>query len=149
MAEVPLAASTLLAGLDAGGVDLLTARMPARRLEAGELLFAEGEPGDRLFVVTQGSVSAVSGPDARGHTQRYLSVSPGMMIGETAMLDGGGRTATVLADAPSVVLALTLQALDEIGRDYPAVAILLHRNLALHLSQRLREAAAAWHISSR
>jgi MFS superfamily sulfate permease-like transporter len=149
MAEVPLAASALLAGLDAAGVDLLAARMPGRRLEAGEVLFAEGEPGDRLFVVTQGSVSAVSGPDARGHSQRYLSVSPGMMIGETAMLDGGGRTATVVADASSVVHALTLQALDEIGRNHPAVAILLHRNLALHQSQRLRAAAAAWHVSTR
>lgn len=149
MAEVPLAASALLAGLDAAGVELLTARMAARLLDAGEVLFAEGEPGDRMFVVTRGSVSAVSGPDARGHSQRYLSVSPGMMIGETAMFDGGGRTATVVADAPSLVHALTLQVLDEIGRSHPAVAIRLHRNLALHQSQRLREASGAWRVSTR
>lgn len=149
MPEVPLAASALLAGLDADEVRLVTARMPARQLAPGEVLFAQGEPGDRLFVVTKGSVSAVSGPDARQYTQRYLSVSPGMLIGETAMFDGGGRTAQAVADAPSEVHALTLQALDEIGRSHPALAIRLHRNLALHQSQRLRQASGAWRASTR
>jgi len=60
------------------------------------------------------------------------------------MLDGGGRTAGAVADAPTVVHALMLQALDEIARKHPAVAIRLHRNVALHLSQRLRSATGAW-----
>ena len=65
------------------------------------------------------------------------------------MLDGGGRTAGAVADAPALVHELTLGALDEIGRTHPAVAIHLHRNLALHLSQRLRGAASAWRASTR
>jgi glutaminase len=68
-----------------------------------------------------------------------------MMLGETAMLDGGGRSAGAVADASTVVQALTLAALDEIGRTHPELAIRLHRNLARHLSQRLRGAAGAWH----
>ena len=149
MAEVPLAESSLLAGLDAAQVAIVGARLQPRHLQTGEVLFAEGDPGDRLYVVSKGSVSALSRPDQAGRTQRYLSVSPGMMIGETAMLDGGGRTAAAVADAPTVVYALTLDALDDIGRTHPAVAIRLHRNLALHLSQRLRGAAGAWRTSSR
>jgi len=144
MAEVPLAESSLLAGLDVAQVGVVAAQLQARQLETGEVLFAEDESGDRLFVVGKGSISILSTPDKHGYTQRYLSVSPGMMIGETAMLDGGGRTAGAVADAPAVVYALTLEALNEIGRTHPAVAIRLHRNLALHLSQRLRGAAAAW-----
>ncbi len=147
MAEVPLAAASLLAGLDAAQVAVVAAHLQARRLEAGEVLFAEGEAGDRLYVVSRGSVSILSMPDKHGRTQRYLSVSPGMMIGETAMLDGGGRTASAVADAPTVVYALTLVALDEIGRTHPDVAIRLYRNVALHLSQRLRGAAGAWRAS--
>ena len=95
-------------------------------------------------MLRKGSISILSSPDKHGSTQRYLSVSPGMMIGETAMLDGGGRTAGAVADAPTVVYALTLDALNQIGRTHPAVAVQLHRNLALHLSQRLRSAAGAW-----
>jgi glutaminase len=149
MVEVPLAESSLLRGLDAAQVAVVTAHLQARHLAAGEVLFTEGEPADRLYVVSQGSVSVLSLPDKNGRTQRYLSVSPGMMLGETAMLDGGGRTAGAVADAPTVVYALTLAALDEIGRMHPEVAIRLHRNVALHLSQRLRGAAAAWRASAR
>lgn len=148
MAEVPLAESSLLAGLDASQVAVVTALLQPRHLETGDVLFAEAEPGDRLYVVGKGSISILSTPDKHGYTQRYLSASPGMMIGETAMLDGGGRTAGAVADAPAVVYALTLDALNQIGRDHPAVAIRLHRNLALHLSQRLRSAAGAWRVGT-
>ncbi len=149
MAEVALADSSLLTGLDPAQVAVVTAHLQPRSLATGEALFAEGDPGDRLFVVGQGSVSILSAPDKHGRTQRYLSVSPGMMLGETAMLDGGGRTAGAVADAPTVVHALTQAALDEIGRSHPEVAIRLHRNVALHLSQRLRGAAGAWRASAR
>jgi MFS superfamily sulfate permease-like transporter len=149
MAEVPLAAASLLAGLDAAQVDVVVAHLQHRHLETGEMLFAEGEPGDRLFVVSRGSVSVLSTADRHGRTQRYLSVSPGMMIGEMAMLDGGGRSAGVVADAPTDVHALTLDALDALGSSHPSLAIRLHRNLALHLSQRLRGAAGAWLAGTR
>ncbi|MDO9072124.1 MAG: solute carrier family 23 protein [Rubrivivax sp.] len=149
MAEVPLAEASLLAGLDTTEVAVVAARLLPRHLETGEVLFAEGEPGDRLYVLSRGSVSILSAPDRAGRTQRYLSVSPGMMIGETAMLDGGGRTASAVADAPTDVHALTLDALDALGRSHPELAIRLHRNVARHLSQRLRGAAGAWRTSAR
>jgi sulfate permease, SulP family len=41
-----------------------------------------------------------------------------------------------------------LIALEEIGRSHPDVAIRLYRNLALHLSQRLRGASGAWQASA-
>ena len=144
MAEVALAEASLLAGLDAAQVAVVAACLQPRHLQAGELLFAEGDSGDRLYVVSRGSVSVLSAADRHGRTQRYLSVSPGMMLGETAMLDGGGRTAGAVADAPTDVHALTLDALDALGRSHPELAIRLHRNLAVHLSQRLRGAAGAW-----
>jgi MFS superfamily sulfate permease-like transporter len=144
MAEVPLAEASLLAGLDAAQVAVVAACLQPRHLQAGEILFAEGDSADRLYVVSRGSVSVLSRADRHGRTQRYLSVSPGMMLGETAMLDGGGRTAGAVADAPTDVHALTLGALDALGRSHPELAIRLHRNLAVHLSQRLRGAAGAW-----
>jgi len=144
MAAVPLAESSLLAGLDAEQIAVVATHLQTRHLVAGEVLFAEGDPADRLYVVGEGSISILSNADKHGRTQRFLSISPGMMLGETAMLDGGGRTAGAVADAPTVVHALMLQALDEIARTHPAVAIRLHRNVALHLSQRLRSATGAW-----
>jgi glutaminase len=100
-------------------------------------------------VLTEGSISLFSAPRPTGHLHRYLSVSPGMMFGETAMLDGGGRTASAVADTASVVHALMGKDLDMIEREDPRLASNLHHNIAVHLAQRLRSAAAAWHSSTR
>ena len=52
MAEVPLAEGSLLAGLDAAQVAVVAARLLPGHLQTGEVLFAEGEPGDRLYAVS-------------------------------------------------------------------------------------------------
>jgi SulP family sulfate permease len=127
---------TLFEGLDDAQFAALVPHLRERRLAAGERLFAEGDAGDALYVLTAGSVSVVDA--ARG--QRFASFSPGMCFGETALLDGGGRSADAVADAPSTLF--------ELGRDafavQPETEAVLYRNLARHLSARLRAAAAGW-----
>src|SRR5262249_57391126 len=76
--------------------------------------------------------------------QRFVSFSPGMCFGETAVLDGGGRTADAVADTDSTVYALPAAALASMRQADPAIAAQVYCNLALHLSERLRAAAAAW-----
>lgn len=139
---VPLQGCELLRGLDAGQRSSAAALMPMRRLAPGEVLFRQGDPADGLFVVVQGSVSLI-GSDGRV-SQRYLSVSPGMMLGEAAMLDGGGRSADAVADTAVVLHHLSAEALAELGRTQPAVALQMHRNMAVYLSGRLRSASSAW-----
>lgn len=137
---IDLSASSLFEGLDAQEAQHLAAAMQPRSLAAGELVFAEGDPGDALFVLTQGSISVVG----RTRGPRFVSFSPGMTFGEMAMLDGGGRTANAEADMPSTVHALSVPAMARIEREHPALAAKVHRNLARHLSERLRSASGAW-----
>lgn len=121
--------------------------MTERRLQAGERLFAQGDAGSGLFVVTSGSISVVHHASAGegGHRQRFISFSPGMTFGETAVLDGGGRTADAVADVDgTVVHELPAAQLRILRFGDPDLAAQLYRNLALHLSERLRAAAAAW-----
>ncbi|WP_418317000.1 SulP family inorganic anion transporter [Piscinibacter sakaiensis] len=155
---VELSACSLADGLDAAQLGRLAALLERRELTAGELLFRQGESGDRLYVLLSGSVSVVSAAAVSASDpaparpalprQRYVSFSPGMMLGETAMLDGGGRTADAVADLPSVVLSLSRRSLDELDRQDPLLCSRLYRNIARHLSERLRAAAAAWRSSS-
>jgi MFS superfamily sulfate permease-like transporter len=137
---VALAECDLFAGIDAGALQPLLARLGERRLAAGETLFAEGDPGDALYLLTEGSIDIVD----RMRTQRYVSLSPGMCFGETAVLDGQGRTAAAVAASASVVHRLAAADLAELARSQPALAAQLHLNLARHVSQRLRAAATAW-----
>ena len=137
-----------MAGLDAAQVAVVIACLLPRHLEAGEVLFNEGEPGDRLYVLSRGSVSILSRPDRAGRTQRYLSISPGMMLGETAMLDGGGRSGNAVAEGETEVHALHHDTLQQLRAEDPLLYAQIHRNIALHLAQRLRAAAWAWRAST-
>lgn len=142
LAPTPPLHSDLLRGLDPADARSLAARLHERRLLAGEALFRQGDPADGLFVLSQGSISIVG----RSGTvsQRYLSMSPGMMVGEAAMIDGQGRSADAVADMPCVVHHLDQATLTAIEREQPALALQLHRNIARYLSSRLRSASAAW-----
>lgn len=138
----PLLESDLMQGLAEADAAIVQAAMQERRLFEGQALFRQGDEADGLYVLTVGSVSVVGHGD--GRTQRYLSLSPGMMVGETAMLDGGRRSADAVADGFAVLHHLDAASLAELVAAHPAIAARLHRNIAVHLSRRLRAASAAW-----
>jgi CRP-like cAMP-binding protein/anti-anti-sigma regulatory factor len=150
-ATLPLDQVDLMHGLDAAQRARLAACLQTRHLAAGEHLFHEGDPGDRLYVITAGSIDIVSAEAPAGDAlpQRYVGLSPGMMLGETAMLDGQGRSGDAVAFGDTTVHALDQQALDRLGEEDPLLLAQVHRNIAVHLSQRLRAAAAAWRASTR
>lgn len=147
-AAVPLAHTSLLMGLDAPQAAQVAALLRERRLAAGDPLFAEGDPGDALYVLTEGQISIVATGTAP-QRQRFLTFPPGMMFGETAMLDGSGRTAAAVADRPSVVYQLDKAAFEALSASSPAIGQRLALNIASHLAQRLRSASAAWQASAR
>lgn len=143
-AVIALADCGLLHGLDDGRRARVLQLMTEQQLPAGTTLFRQGDHGDCLYVLTRGSMSMVGGG---GH--RYVSYFPGMLFGETAMLDGLGRSADALADTDSVVHALSLESIDRLAAADPDLGRLIMRNLALHLADRLRAASSAWEASAR
>ena len=147
---VPIEQVSLMDGLDVPQRARLAACLQARRLVAGECLFRHGDPGDRLYVITAGSIDVLSAP-VPGSTalrQRYVSLSPGMMLGETAMLDGGGRSGEAVAVGDTEVHALDGDTLLRLRDQDPLLYAQVYRNVAVHLSQRLRAAAWAWRAST-
>ena len=147
---VPIDQVSLMDGLDALQRARLASCMQSRRLVEGECLFRQGDPGDRLYVVTSGSIDVLSAsvPGSAALRQRYVSLSPGMMLGETAMLDGGGRSGEAVAVGETEVHSLDDQALLRLRAQDPLLYAQVYRNVALHLSQRLRAAASAWRAST-
>jgi len=135
-AELPLEQSSLFAGLEPHERDRLRAHLDRRELAAGEVLFREGEPGDRLYVLTRGSVTIVT-DGARG-AQRIGTFEPGVIFGEMAMLDGAVRSATAIADRPVVVYSLASEAMARLHSAAPELGSRLLVNIARHLANRLR-----------
>jgi len=67
-------------------------------LSPGQTLFEKGEPAHGLYVVKSGEVQILDG----NHV--FETVGQGGILGEMALVDGGVRSATVRAIAPSVVI---------------------------------------------
>jgi CRP-like cAMP-binding protein len=60
---------------------------------SGDVIFKEGDPGDRLYILETGSVSVTSGQDKR----RVAELGAGEAFGEMALISGDLRAATVSA----------------------------------------------------
>ena len=73
------------------------AKPSIRRLEAGEVLVRQGEPGTSIYLVLDGVIRV----DRNG--ERLAEYGPGALLGERAHLEGGVRTATLTAVTPSRV----------------------------------------------
>lgn len=102
-------------------------------LSRGEVLFREGEPGDRLYVIGSGKIKL--GRRSTDGRENLLSIlGPGEMFGELSLFDPGPRTATASAVSEATVHELGHQVLVSWVEAHPGVAThLLHA-----LARRLR-----------
>lgn len=90
----------------------------------GDILVAEGGPGDSLFILASGSVKAFV-RNAKGHYVKVNELGEGAFFGEIAVLTGKPRTATITAASPCEVLELDRAALDAITASHPRVREIL------------------------
>ncbi|MBO3087978.1 Crp/Fnr family transcriptional regulator [Cellulomonas dongxiuzhuiae] len=106
----------------------------------GDVLFHEGEPGDRLYLVRDGKIKL--GRRSNDGRENLLAVlGPGEMFGELSLFDPGPRTATATVVADAVVLELGHRDLITWLADKPMVAEHLLQALARRL-RRTNEALA-------
>jgi CRP-like cAMP-binding protein len=130
----------LFSALDAEAAAALRASMVERRLPKGDVLFAEGEPGDRMYVVTEGKVK-LGHTSADGRESLLAVLGPGEIFGELSLFDPGPRTATATALTDAIVIGLGHGALRPWLTGRPEVAEALLAALARRL-RRTNDAMA-------
>jgi CRP/FNR family transcriptional regulator, cyclic AMP receptor protein len=125
----------LFSALDDEAATALRGSMSESKLRRGDVLFHEGDSGDRAYVVVDGKIK-LGRTSSDGRENLLAILGPGQMFGELSLFDPGPRSATVTAVTDATFLSLThddlLRWLD--GR--PAVA----RGLLAQLAGRLRKA---------
>lgn len=128
----------LFAALSDEDAQALLQRMSRARIERGDVLFEEGEPGDRLYVITSGKVKlGRRSPDGRENLLAVLG--PGEMFGELSLFDPGARTTTATAVAGTDLVGLGHAELTEFVSTRPEVAVKLLGSIARRL-RRTNEA---------
>ena len=122
----------LFRGVDPEDVAKIFARGITTEFESGQVVFAKGDPGDRMFLILGGRVEVF---DEHGV---IASLDRGDMFGEMALLSDEPRSAGVRATEPTSVLVLNH---DIIWKIMPReVAMRLLVNIVITLSARLRVA---------
>jgi len=107
-----------------------------RRLAAGDVVLHAGQEVDGIFVVESGRVSVLGGaPDTR-----LRQLGRGAVLGELGLYTDAVATATVVADDPVTLRHVDAHRIEQLERDDPAAAALLHRRLATAVAERLRTA---------
>ncbi len=137
-ALVPLPAQDLLAELQPETLAAVEAASVTRVYPAGATIFSAGQPADGLYFVGAGYVSAVVA--GAGSSRRLSTMGPGSSFGELALVEGGTRSASVVADEATLCYVVTAEAFEKLGIDAPAAAAELYRAIARTLAARLRAA---------
>lgn len=124
----------LFSSLDDQAADSLRASMSETRIGRGDVLFHEGDSGDRLYVVTDGKIK-LGRTSADGRENLLAILGPGQMFGELSLFDPGPRSATATAVTPCTMMSLGHDELLRWLEDHPSVA----RGLLSQLAARLRK----------
>ena len=92
-----------------------------------------GQPGNEFYLIVDGSARV------EVSSRKRARLGPGAFFGEMSLLDGGARSATVLAETPMRLLVIKRRDFTTLLREAPE----LTQSLLATLSRRLRQAEQA------
>jgi ATP-binding cassette subfamily B protein len=128
-----LRTQNLLAGLTPAETQKLVASVETLQLEEGQALFHEGDAGDAMYLVRDGSLKIVK--ESLGG--QLLGRKPaGSLLGEMALLNDEPRTAAAIAEAGTTVLKLHRDAFNAVVAGKEGVLDLLSEQASRHLLQQ-------------
>ena len=104
-----------------------------REVRAGERLFVEHDPADRLYILLQGQVAISCGtpPVTIG------TVRTGETCGEVSLLSARPHSAAATAEGHVEVAELLQRDLADLIRRRPDIGVIIYRNLAVGLGDKL------------
>lgn len=135
----PILSTPLFEGFSQDELVAVMHAMTLRTFAPGDILMAEGAPGDSLYVLTTGLVKCWV-KDAKGSYILVQELPEGAFFGEISVLTGRPRTATLTAACECETLELDKKNLDRITAKHPRVLEVLkkfHEQRALDTVQTL------------
>jgi len=135
-----LLATPFFGGLSDASLDLLVSMLVERRFEVGATVVAEGEPGRSMFIVHSGELEVVSKLADSGRVMRMARLEPGDFFGEMTLIEMQNRSATVVAESPTVLYELTARELYRCYKTDIHAYVMVMQNINRELCRRLRRA---------
>jgi signal transduction histidine kinase len=117
----------LFAALDEDDLDWIATACETADLAPGEVVAAEGDEGDALFVITAGELEVVK--RSRTADVPLARLGPGEIVGEMAVLEGSPRNATIRAVQRSRIIRIRRDVVLELVGTRPSAAMSIIRTV--------------------
>lgn len=131
----------LFQGLDPQDLSLLSERLQTDSFSKGEVIFSQGDPANRLYVLTSGQVAIQFKPED-GDTITVTEIKEGGVFGWSSALGRQAYTSCALCLDESKTLSVLGDELRELCATHPETGIILLERLAEVIASRLRNAHA-------
>jgi SulP family sulfate permease len=114
----------------------LAAACERSKVAAGDVIARQGDPTDCMHFILDGRVGIIiTLPD--GGSLRVRSLGPHTMVGEMGLITANTRSATIEAEAPTVLYALSAAAYERIQRENPNLGQALLAYVIAVMAERL------------
>lgn len=138
MIQDKLAKSALFKNVDGNYINSLVEECTETNLKPGEFLFHQGELGNGMYIISEGTVDIILEKDGKPKT--VATFSDGAFFGEVCMLEPQKRTAGVRAKTACKLLYLDIKKFQEHIKNKDPEALVISHNIALTLIERLKKA---------
>lgn len=128
-----LGSCRLFEGLSKAEVQRLSRVVREMSVESGRTFLSQGDPSDRVFLLVEGAAQVYRRGEF-GEEIELQKVEAGECIGEMGYFSEGTRSASIRAIAPSQLLELRYEDLEQAVKKVPSLA----RNFLDTVTQRLR-----------
>jgi SulP family sulfate permease len=119
-------------------VDKFMTYLEKQEAQQYHIIINKGDPPDSMYFVDSGELTTRL-QISKGKFIRLQSQGGGTMVGEMGVFLKQSRTATVVADKPSILYKLSLDEYNRMMQDDPELAFHLHQWIGQVLSVRLAE----------
>lgn len=127
-----LSRAGIFQGVSPVAVNNLIQEMEIVRFTRGSVIFDEGEPGDRLYIITSGKVK-LARHAADGRENLLTVMGPSDMFGELSIFDPGPRTSSAICVTEVHVATMNSELLHKWIAEHPEISEQLLRVLARRL----------------
>jgi CRP-like cAMP-binding protein len=137
--KASLVSTPFFGGLSDASLDLLISMLVERQFDVGATVVSEGEPGRSMYIVHAGEL-AVTKLGNSGRVIRLEGLGPGDIFGEMTLIEMENRSATVVAESPTVLYELTARNLYAYYKVDIRAYVMVMLNINRELCRRLRRA---------
>ena len=117
----------LLRHLPPEGIEGILPYLCKRHIDAGEILFRAGDPGDALYIVAKGQVEVLAPTKDQAEARSIARLGEGAALGEMALISGHARTATVRAVEGTELIQIAKDDFHKLVANDQQLAAAVHR----------------------